>query len=322
MAISIKNVTIDPPLALAPMVGLSHSALRSLVLQLGGVGLLYTEMLSAKRLPTENPEVSPYLKRDTQERPLFYQIYTNEHYDIDKAVEKIELLDAQGIDINLGCPAPQLRKIGAGRFLLNNKSAVKKIFKRLDDITDLPLSVKIRIGEDDNSQKLIESCKFFEDSGVDLITVHARLYGEKFCRKPRWHVLADVIPVLHVPVVVNGGIFSVDDARECLQQSGGAGLMIGRGAVYRPWIVAEIAKNVFGMEIGNGLPSKEMIYFAFISLLENRFRPERRLGRLKQFTHYYAQNFVFGHAFASQIQGSKTFKQAIDRAEEFFKHEK
>ena len=320
MAIHIKNLTIDPPIALAPMVGLSHSALRSLILQIGGVGLLYTEMLSAKRLPDENPNSSPFLKRQQNERPLFYQIYTAEEYDIEKAVDKLEQLDAQGIDLNLGCPAPQLRRIGAGQFLLNREGAVKKILERLKRKTNLPISVKIRLGEEPDSKKLIDFCKLFEDSGVDLITVHARLYGEKFCRKPRWHILGEVIPNISVPVMVNGGIFSIEDAGECLKKSGANGLMLGRGAVCKPWIIRDIAEKYFGFKKEHTDCNEKMIYFKFVSLLEERFRAERRLGRLKQFTHYYAQNFEFGHYFASQIQGSKTFEQAVDRAKLFFVH--
>lgn len=317
MVLTINNLVIDTPLSLAPMVGLSHSALRTIVKKLGGVGLLYTEMLSAKRLPSENEKCSPFLVRGRGEAPLFYQIYLGNISELESAVERLVELDAQGIDINLGCPAPQLRKVGAGQFLLRHPDNVIAMCKKLRQLTDLPISVKIRLGATASNSELLSSCLKFQDLGIDLITVHARLDKEKFCRKPRWHILEKVIPYLSVPVFVNGGIFSVEDARNCLEQSGAAGLMIGRGAAIKPWLLKEIAVEVYGLADEIVSISKETIYFDFIKLLEERFPEERRLGRLKQFTHYYSSNYQFGHVFAARIQSSKTMEQAVNRAKDF-----
>ena len=156
-----------------------------------------------------------------------------------------------------------------------------------------------------------------ENEGVDMITVHGRLHGEKFCRKPRWDWIGKVKANIGIPVIANGGIFSVEDAKRCLEQSGADGLMLGRGAVIRPWLFADIAHAVYGIaRVKQG--SLSDIYFRFVALLEERFQPERRLGRLKQFTHYYAENFAFGHHLASGVQNAKTIQDARDRALEFF----
>ena len=318
MAITLRGLVINPPLALAPMVGLSHTALRSLTKQLGGVGLLFTEMLSAKRLPDENPDVSPYLKKSREESPLFYQIYTNQNYLLEPAIEKLEKLGASGVDLNLGCPAPKLKKIGAGQFLLDDKDAAMNILARIRQMTELPVSVKIRIGKEPNRNKLLEFCRMLEGAGVDLITIHARLYGEKFCRRPRWGLLEPVISKVEIPVLVNGGIFTVADAEKCLQESGAAGLMIGRGAVERPWLFREIAEKTYGIKPHGEQLNKESVYHLFLSLLKERLSPERRLGRLKQFTHYYAKNFGFGHRFAYDIQCSRSIGEAERKAKIFF----
>ena len=110
MVLKIRDLDIPVPLALAPMVGLSHSALRSLVAELGGAGLFFTEMLSAKRLPSENEAISPVSGKVCCEYPLFYQIFTSDEKEVEAAAERLDELDAQGIDVNLGCPAPQLKK--------------------------------------------------------------------------------------------------------------------------------------------------------------------------------------------------------------------
>jgi len=318
MVLKIRNLEIDTPLALAPMVGLSHSALRSLVIELGGVGLLFTEMLSAKRLPSENMSSSPFLARGAEENPLIYQVYMSHEHDLPGVLDRLHELDAQGIDINLGCPAPQLRKIGAGQELLKNRAVAISLIKKLRQQTDLPLSVKIRLGAAGDSQKLTDTCQLFEDLGVDYITIHARHDTEKFCRKPRWTALETVTRQISIPVIANGGIFTVEDARQCLEQSGAAGLMIGRGAAYQPWLLRSIAEELYQFKPDSCLPDGQEIYERFVVLLRDRFRPERRLGRLKQFTHYYGSNYAFGHLLVSRIQNSHSLDQAVEIATDFF----
>ncbi|MBU1565880.1 MAG: tRNA-dihydrouridine synthase family protein [Proteobacteria bacterium] len=300
------------------MVGLSHSALRTLVQEEGGVGLLFTEMLAARRLPHDNQYCSPLLIRSADEYPLFYQLVTADTEAIGPATEKLHEFRAQGIDLNLGCPAPLQRKQGAGISLVENKGLMCKVLRRLRACTDLPVSVKIRLGDNLDTVKLRELCRLLENEGVDIITIHARLNGEKFCRKPRWAAIGKIREAVSVLIFVNGGIFSIDDARTSLEQSGADGIMIGRGAVEKPWLCADIARDIYGLSKSCQKKTDSEIYFKFVNLLEQRFTPERRLGRLKQFTTYFAAPFVFGHHFAASIQSSSTIDQAKQRAADFF----
>jgi nifR3 family TIM-barrel protein len=297
------------------MVGLSHSALRILIHEIGGIGLFFSEMLSVSRLPIENETVSPFLCRTHKESPLFYQIYVGSNQDIVPAVDRLHLLNAQGIDLNLGCPAPSLRKQGAGSFM--SFDSVQKTVATLRAATHLPISAKIRLGKTLDEKALLTFCKMLENEGIDLLTVHGRLQCEKFCRTPRWDWIAKVKKSVTVPVIANGGIFSVADALKCLEQSGADGLMLGRGAVSKPWLFAEIAKEVyhFGEKPRINIPD---VYFRFVELLQERFFPERRLGRLKKFTHYYSSNFKFGHHLASGVQNCQTLEEAADTARKFF----
>ena len=312
--IVLGDLVLSPPLAMAPMVGLSHSALRTLVLELGGVGLLFTEMLSVKRLPSES-ELSPFLMRSPEERPLFYQLVVGRDQEVLPAVERLHKLDAQGIDLNLGCPAPKLKQLGAGCALRSDVDAVRRLVRELRRATSLPLSAKIRLGRNLDEVALLEFCRMLEGEGLDLLTVHGRLDGEKFCRRPHWDWIGKVKAGLGIPVIANGGIFTVQDARACLEQSGADGLMIGRGAACRPWIFAEIARELFGVVQPSAAPDPAQVYFRFIELLHERFRPERRLGRLKQFTHLFGIGFPFGHHLAIAIQNCTTMGEAEQQAE-------
>ncbi len=314
----VRNLVIYPPIALAPMVGLSHSALRTLVQEEGGVGLLFSEMLAAGRLPHDNQCCSPLLIRSASEFPLFYQLVTGDEAAIGPAVEKLHDFGAQGIDLNLGCPAPLQRRQGAGLVLAKDQLQMCKVLRRLRVSTELPVSVKIRLGDCLDATKLTDLCRLLEGEGVDLITIHARLNGEKFCRKPRWSCIGKIRDTVSIPILVNGGIFNVDDARTSLEESGADGLMIGRGAVENPRLCADIAREIYGIPANCSLRSDMEIYFKFVNLLEQRFSPERQLGRLKQFTTYYAASFIFGHHLASSIQSSSTIGQAKQRATDFF----
>ena len=316
--LKIRELEIWPPVALAPMVGLSHSGLRCLVQDLGGVGLLFTEMLAARRLPSDNPVFSPLLTRTTNEKPLIYQLVTGEIDHIGAAVDKLHALQADGIDLNLGCPAPVQKKQGAGSSLALNRDKLTLILRELRGKTQLPVSVKIRLGEKVDNTRLAETCRYYEDEGVDLITVHGRLIGEKFCRKPRWDAIAAAKKAVSIPVFANGGIFSVDDARKCVEQSGADGVMVGRGAVEKPWLCGEIGHQLYGCPKKAAGKDKRDVYLQFIRFVESRFPQDKRLGRLKQFTRYYAGSFVFGHQFASRVQSSETVSEVKERAEQFF----
>lgn len=314
----VRGLEISPPIVLAPMVGLSHSALRSLVQAEGGVGLLFTEMLTARRLPHDNEFCSPLLIRDESEKPLVYQIITGDDADIEPAIKKLHTLGADGVDLNLGCPAPMQRRQGAGAMLGENPQQLQKILNKLRKSTELPLSVKIRLGHSLDVEQLRSFCLFLETEGVDMITIHARLNGEKFCRKPRWAAIGAIKDAVSVPILANGGIFSPADARQCLELSHADGVMIGRGTVEQPWLCAEIAREIYGVGTECRKIERSKTYAHFITLLEQRFAPERRLGRLKQFTRYFAVSFQFGHHLAAAIQNSTSIEEARRRADDFF----
>lgn len=316
--LQIRNLEINPPLLLAPMAGLTHSALRTVFMKFGGVGLLSTEMLSARRLPTENQNISPYLLRTAIERPLSYQLFLTHVKDVVPAIDALHRFEADAIDLNLGCPAPTIRKAGGGSRLMNEMDSVRRIVGMARRVTELPLTAKIRLGESLDEDILRNFCLMLEGEGIDMLTVHARLQAEGFMRKPRWDWIGKVKEWLRIPVIANGSIFTVEDAKACLQVSGADGLMIGRAAPEKPWIFAEMANELYSTDIPRQDIVLPVIYRHVLQELNSRFRPERRLGRLKEFTHYFARNYSFGHYLASAVQSSGTVDEAWERAVSFF----
>ncbi len=300
------------------MAGLTHTALRQIISGFGGVGLLSTEMLGAKRLPVENPGISPYLIRTASEKPLSYQLLVANSGEIARAIDSLHALKADAVDLNMGCPAPAARRLGAGASLMERPEDVRCIVAEARKRTALPLSAKIRLGSEPDERKLKVFCTMLEDEGVDMLSIHARCTKESFARRPRWECIAGVKERLGIPVIANGGIFSVQDAEECLRVSGADGLMLGRGAAIKPWLFAKIAREVYGCAIPEPSVSLPAVYADLVSHLSGLFRQEYRLGRLKEFTHYFARNYKFGHHLASRVQASSSVDEARERAALFF----
>lgn len=320
--IDIKNLRIDPPLFLAPMAGLTHSALRQIIAGFGGAGLLSTEMLAARCLPHENPKLSPFLIKTEREHPLSYQLLIASAKDVAAAIKALHKLDADAIDLNMGCPAPTVGRLGAGCALMEKPDEVRLLVAEARKLTTLPLTAKIRLGVELNEEKLRSFCQMLEEEGIDMLTVHARLKGESFARKPRWEWIARVKEWIKIPVVANGGIFSVKDAEDCLSVSNADGLMLGQGAAIKPWLFAEIARDIYKCDIPNPEICLPDVYADFFGHLTELFAPERRLGRLKEFTHYFAKNYKFGHRLATRVQGSLSMDEAKERASIFFENNK
>lgn len=314
----VRHQKIWPPLLLAPMAGLTHSALRTTILNFGGVGLLSTEMLAAARVPGENVHLSPYLVRTAEERPLSYQLLLSNDHNIPKIFEALHRFEADAIDLNLGCPAPVVRRTGGGSSLMEDPQRVRRIVQSARRNTALPLTAKIRLGETLDPLKLRDFCLMLAGEGIDMLTVHARLRAESFARRPRWEWIAKVKEWIAIPVVANGSIDSVSSARACIAESGADGLMIGRAAAVTPWIFAEIAREVYGVSLPDSQVCLPLLYQRFVGALVERFQADRRLGRLKEFTHYFAKNYFFGHHLASKVQASSTLEEAWSRAVTFF----
>jgi len=235
-------------------------------------------------------------------------------------MDKLHTLKADAVDLNMGCPASLVRKSGAGSMLMERPENARRIVIKARKATSLPLTAKIRLGVELDGEALKAFCTMLEDEGIEMLSVHARLKKESFARRPRWEWISRIKEWVIIPVIANGGIFSVQDAKDCLRLSGANGLMLGRGAVAKPWLFAEIARDLYGCDNAGPAVILPVIYENFIDLITELFRPERRLGRLKEFTHYFAGNYQFGHQLRWRIQNCKSVEEAREKAGIFCHH--
>ena len=314
--LAIGALQVFPPLVLAPMAGLTHAPLRRLLGELGGVGLFYSEMLSARALPHEVPGRSRMLAATERGRPLCLQLFAAEPEQIAPAVGAGLAWRPEAWDLNFGCPAPEILRQGAGAALARDLGRAWRMAEAMRAAVTGPLLFKIRAEED--SGRLLEFARLLEVAGADALVVHGRTAREKLCRPARWAPIAAVAAAVRIPVIGNGDVRSAADAERLLAETGCAGVMIGRAAVERPWIFREIAG-------GWGLPlpplrlrTRSAVYRRLAKLLREHYAHPRDLYRLREFTAYFAKNYAFGHQLWKGVQNAADAGAARRLARDFF----
>jgi tRNA-dihydrouridine synthase B len=304
----LKNLTIDPPLFLAPMAGITHSAFRRLVADFGGYGALFTEMLSGPAVLREKLLASPYTKRRACERILFYQLLLNGDEDIPGIVGRLANIRPDALDLNLGCPAPEIKHLGAGVRLFEDLARLEKVLAALRKSWSGALTVKCRLGADPQAWKkpFAERLRLFEHLGLDALFVHPRFFKEKLTRTARWEHFAWIADQTKIPVLANGDIGEAAHV-DSPHFANVKGLMVGRMAVAMPWVFRLLA----GQKVE--LDYQEVWERLYGYVLED-FPPEKALGRMKEFTAYFSRNFFFGHLLFRGAQGAASLEVLHERA--------
>ncbi|HEX5815036.1 MAG TPA: tRNA dihydrouridine synthase DusB [Methylomirabilota bacterium] len=222
-------------LRLAPMAGVTNAPFR-LVCREAGAGPLTSEEIDARALVMGNGKTEALARHLPEERPLAMQLLGNDPDVLAEAARRLEAAGADGIDLNMGCPVAKIVAKGQGAALMRDPVGAAVILRTLRKAVAGPLTIKIRGGWDDRALNAVEVARIAEAEGVDAITVHPRTRSQQFTGRAPWAIIADVVAAVRVPVVGNGDVRSVDDARAMVAATGCAAVMIGRGALGRPWV--------------------------------------------------------------------------------------
>lgn len=332
----LKRLHVNFPFMVAPMVGLSHVAFRELIRAYTPediTPLIFTEMLSSRRLPSERLERAENLFVAENERGLIPQILGNEERFIAPSLEKLMELNPWGIDINMGCPKKKNLSHNWGVLLLGDKRYAADVVRVTKKYSPRPVSVKLRAGLGDSIDLdyLDSFTQALEDAGADWLTIHCRSSNQKHRGRADWDVLSKLSQRRKIPVVANGDIQTAEDALRLLGELGVDGAMVARAATARPWILWQIAKalghpaSARGRALSNppDTPEEEgreyfqaVLRFAF--LLEKYFGPtEASLQRLKFYIGVSSPWLPFGHHFWKLIHACREFNQAVDRIEHY-----
>jgi tRNA-dihydrouridine synthase B len=317
--VHLRDLRIDPPLVLAPMAGLTHSAFRQLVGKFGGCGLFYTEMLSARSLPFEAPASSSWLARRPGERPIIYQLLVSHPEEVPPALATIHGCGADGVDVNMGCTAALIIKRGGGIALMREPARARAVIKAARQGTYLPLLVKVRLGWSLGWERFSDFCRMLQDGGVDAVVVHPRLKEDRLKRPARWEYIARTKGLLRIPVIGNGDVDSPEGAARMFQQTGCDAVMIGRAAVKQPWLFRDVATSLWGDATIPPVPDPPAVFREFLSLLDATLPVEYRLPLLRHFVVYFAQNYAFGHTLWRLVHNAKSVAEAAAHADGFFR---
>ncbi|WP_167282785.1 tRNA dihydrouridine synthase DusB [Paenibacillus lupini] len=235
--LKIGDIEMKNKVVLAPMAGVCNPAFR-LIAKEFGTGLVCAEMVSDKAILHGNKRTMEMLFVDEREKPLSLQIFGG---DRESLVEAAKVVDQQTnadiIDINMGCPVPKVTKCDAGARWLLDPNKIYEMVSAVTAAVSKPVTVKMRIGWDDEHIFAVDNAKAVESAGGKAVSVHGRTREQQYTGKANWDIIRDVKQAVSIPVIGNGDVFSPEDARRLLEHTGCDGVMIGRGALGNPWML-------------------------------------------------------------------------------------
>ena len=252
--LTIGNVTLDNPVILAPMAGVTDLPFRVLCRE-QGAGLICMEMVSAKAILYRNKNTEELMEIHPAEHPVSLQLFGSDPDILSEIASQIEERPFDILDLNMGCPVPKVVNNGEGSALMRNPRLVEEILRKLVKSVKKPVTVKIRKGFDEEHVNAVEIARIAEDCGVAAIAVHGRTRQQYYSGQADWDIIAAVKSAVRIPVIGNGDVNSPAAARALLEQTGCDGVMIGRGAQGNPWIFRE---TVHFLETGEVLPPPTM----------------------------------------------------------------
>jgi nifR3 family TIM-barrel protein len=237
--LKIGSLTINSRVLQSPLSGVTDLVFRRLVRRYAPESMTYTEMVSASEIH-HLPQLPRLMEIDIHEQPISIQLFDCRADFMAEAAQKAVTEGAKTIDINMGCPVNKITKKGGGSRLLRQPELAEAIVKEVKQAVDVPVTVKTRIGWNDEEINIIEFAQRMQDAGAAMITIHGRTRTQGYKGSARWEIIAQVKDVLSIPVIANGDIFSVEAAIRCLEITNADGVMCSRGTLGYPFLVGEI----------------------------------------------------------------------------------
>lgn len=239
MSLKIGNIKINGNLILGPMAGVTDLPFRILCKE-QGADLIYTEMVSAKGIQYNNKNTENLLMVSEVERPVALQLFGADPYIMSETAKRIEDRNFDILDINMGCPVPKVVNNFEGSALMKDPKLVGEIVHAISTAIKKPLTVKIRKGFTESTANAVEIAKIAEANGAAAIAVHGRTREQYYSGKADWNIIRAVKEAVSVPVIGNGDVFTPEDAKRLIEETGVDGIMIARGARGNPWLFRQI----------------------------------------------------------------------------------
>ncbi|MEL6578206.1 MAG: tRNA dihydrouridine synthase DusB [Cyanobacteria bacterium J06621_12] len=315
--LKIGSVTVESRVLQSPLSGVTDLVFRRLVRRYAPKSMMYTEMVSAKEI-YHLQELPTIMAIAPGEDPISIQLFDCRPDFMAEAARKAVAEGANTIDINMGCPVNKITKKGGGSSLLRQPEVAEAIVKTVVEAVDVPVTVKTRLGWDDNEINIIDFAQRMEAQGAQMLTLHGRTRAQGYNGTARWEWIAKVKQALSIPVIANGDIFSVEAAIKCLEITHADGLMCSRGTLGYPFLVGEID---YFLKTGESLPppdvitklqcAKEHLWGSW------EYKGQRGIYQSRKHLAWYCKGFAGAAELRDQVSQIESLEQGaeiLDRA--------
>ena len=314
----IRDVSIDPPLVLAPIAGHTDSLFRQAIKALGGCGLVVSELVSTEAMTRQQEQTLHLTRFEEFERPVAIQIFGSDPSRMAESAAMVQDMGADIVDINVGCPVKKVVRQGGGSNLLRDLPLLERIFRAVRKTTRIPLTAKIRTGWDRNSINAVEVLKLAEACGLEALTVHGRARCDLFAGKADWSVIARVKEMASIPIIGNGDVFEPADASRMFQQTGADGVMIGRGVLSNPWLIRQCYDHISGRDpLTVSLQQKAEFMLSFLQRSAEGIPAAIAVGKLKRMGGYLSKGIPGGAHLRALIHSARTSDEILALIRDF-----
>jgi len=315
----IGPYTIDPPVVLAPMAGVTDKPFRLLCKRLGA-GLAASEMTSADPTLWQTRKSLKRMDHAGEPDPVSVQIAGHDPAMLAEAARFNVANGAQIIDINMGCPAKKVCNVWAGSALLQDEPLVARIVKAVVDAVEVPVTLKIRTGWNRDNRNALSIAHIAEDNGIAALAVHGRTRADKYEGEAEYATIAAVKAAVRIPVMANGDITTPQKARQVLDATGADAVMIGRGAQGRPWIFREIAHYLAtGQQLAEPGPAEvATILLGHLEHLHGFYGEQAGVRIARKHLGWYARDRPENAAFRQVVNRAETASEQLRLTRDYF----
>ena len=304
------------PFFLAPMAGVTDSPFRSFMREMG-CGLITTELVSARGLKENHEKTRQLMKFEESQRPVGIQIFGESADDLGEGAQAGQDTGADFVDLNLGCPVNKIVKKGAGAALLKDLKTLTKVLRQMRSKTTLPLSLKVRMGWDQNSLNADEVAYIAYNEGFSWMTIHGRTRSQGYSGQADWNYIKSIKAKAPLPIIGNGDLKTARQALEKLNFSKCDGVMIGRGCLKNPWIFLEAKALLSKRPESFNRDCRQLINRLKIHL--EKFYDERLfLLQIKKFCAWFSAGIPHSSSFRKDLFSEKDRNRVMELIEEFF----